>query len=244
MKIFQPTPIVYAPMPKTASNTLLKIVQEHIDCTIMKPKSGGGVGHFIINKDELSVAKRTFITRKTPLVYQHFLPTEKNRLALQEQLNVSQVPKVIVSIRDIFDVAVSCADHQRKSIGPWWINRHENDYLNEELMDEQSYIWNTLVCLKFFASWSIANDSGDWDVKFVQFDKIVNEPKRCISEIAGFYKINIKNSDFMGTSEIRENMNVGVSGRGSHLSKRHKDIIYRIAETYNNKIDFSMIGLS
>lgn len=239
---FQLPPIIFAPMPKTASNTLLRRLEACIDCLLITPKSGGGIGHFALDSRQLLRSNKSILHKKTPIIYQHFLPTENNRKHLCAQLNTQAAPKVIVSIRNIYDVAISCADHQRKDKGPWWITREETSALNTELADEHSHLWNAIICLKFYAAWSIAAQSEKWDIKFIQYDNITQHPGECLKDIANFFEKKISYKSLTDIANIKGNLNIGQPNRGENLDPFFKEALQRLALSFKN-IDFSLIGL-
>jgi len=228
-------------MPKSACNTLMHRISASIDCDVLSAKSGGGIGHIIIDDRILLKSNRTIFTRKTPVVFQHFLPTEKNRRNLLAHLNAGRKPKVIVSVRNIYDVAVSCADHQRAARGPWTVIDHEKRFFDDSRMDEHSHIWNAIFCLKFYASWAVAAKSGEWDVRFVTYDEIVQRPEQCVRDIAEFFKLKITRPN-VNLKAIQDNVNKGISGRGDMLHPYYRDLLERFAGTFKD-IDFTPIGL-
>ncbi len=238
----QKSALIYAPMPKSASNTLLKRVASCINCDIIMPKSSGGIGHFIIDKKPLLRAYKSIFTHKMPFIYQHFLPLEKNRQHLTKHLNCDTPPKVIVSVRNIYDVAISCADHQQNTIGPWWITREEKTFFNEEGAEFHSHMWNTLICLKFYAAWAIAAQTGKWDVCFVNYDDITKNPESCLTTIFDFYNINFNKIDADKLLTISDNVNVGKNQRGEALETKHKEMLQKFAASFKG-IDFSLLGL-
>ncbi|HCY86865.1 MAG TPA: hypothetical protein DHV36_17175, partial [Desulfobacteraceae bacterium] len=188
-----------------------------MNCDIITPKSGGGIGHFYIDKRSLFRSYVSILSKKTPIIYQHFLPLEKNRQLITKHLNCDAIPKVIVSVRNIYDVAVSCADHQRNIIGPWWIMREEKKFFAEDNAETHSHMWNAIICLKFYAAWVIAAQIGKWDVCFIDFDVITQNPEVCLKTIADFYDIAFSGVDSDKLKTISDNVNVGKSRRGEAL---------------------------
>lgn len=238
----QPKPIIFAPMPKSASNTLLRRMESVLNCDIITPKSGGGIGHFILDRRQLLRASKTIYSRKTPLIYQHFLPTEHNRQSLLKYTHSKATPRIIVSLRNIYDVSVSCADHQRKGGGPWWITKDETNFFSPENADQHSHMWNALICLKFYTAWSIAARSGLWDVLFVDYQDITGAPEKCLQNISQFYEIPFDTLDKDALSQISHNVNIGTSSRGALLDPVYKDQLKAFASTFTD-IDFKPIGL-
>jgi hypothetical protein len=239
-KRLQPTPIIYAPMPKTASRTLLKSIETGTNARVIEPKSSGGVGHFIINPQSIRRAHLSIIDRKTPIIYSHFLPLKKNLLTLKSHLNIkSEKPPVIVSVRNIFDVAMSCEDHQWKNYGPWGVLKGENDYFSKNASISHSNIWNAIVCIKFYASWMIAKNMGLWDVKLLSYDMIIDQRQKCLEDISQFFKLSLATNQ---AENIRKNVNKGIKGRGENLDDNARSLLINYAQSFKG-IDFSPIGI-
>lgn len=242
LRINQMAPIIFAPVPKSASRTLLKCLEKSFETQTIECKSSGGIGHFQI--DEMALRRhliKGLIKRKRPLIYQHFLPTSRNLECLKKHMSIEEKPKVIVSVRDIYDTAVSCADHQKKDYGPWWIDREENQFFKSDRDAEHSYYWNTMICMKFYASWAIAAKLKNCDVLFVQYDDIVQKPNDIVAQISSFYNFDVRHS-FRDLIAIKENVNFGKSGRGLQLPKNAKRYLRDYADTFEG-VDFSLIGL-
>lgn len=237
----QKPPLLFAPMPKTASNTLLNRLAACLPVTVIKPKSGGGIGHIVIDPDILAVqALKTAASRKIPLLYQHFFPTGHNRDLLKTALNTDAAPKVLVTIRNIDDVALSCMEHQAATNGPWWVARGDDRFFT----DAHSHFWNALLCLKFYASWAGAAQTGDWTVKFISYDDIVTAPRETLESAAAFFGLqnSLNRAAINEAATIKDNMNKGTPGRGATLGEDVKTRLRAFAATFRD-IDFTPVGL-
>lgn len=243
MKSLQKPAVLLAAMPKSASNTLLARLEHAIDCRVIKPKSGGGMGHLTINPAGLAPAWKTVFTGTTPLVYQHFLPLEWNRHVVLSHLNVAARPKIIVSVRNIYDAMLSAERHQWAGYGPFWIERMENNYFAKDgAAASHALIWNGIMFTKFYAAWASAHAAGTWDVKFVTYDQIVNAPRACVEDALGFFGLT-PNLDAPALDQIGAvQANISPDSNKAELPARYKQMIQDFAGSFTG-LDFSPIGL-
>ena len=244
LNTLQKPAIIFAPMPKSASNTLLERLLHTLDTTAIKPKSGGGIGHLTINPRGLRPALKTVVTRKTPLVYQHFLPTDFNKQILQNALNTSERPKVIVSVRNIYHAILSADRHQWLGYSPLWISREENRFLTQDNeAANHGYFWHALILMKFYAAWAIAHETGEWDVKFVTYDEILADSAKCVSDILKFYGISAATPDNSALDKIVSNISAKTKDESGELPRKYIDLIQDFAASFQG-IDFGILGLT
>ena len=245
LNVLQKPAVIFAPMPKSASNTLLERLAHTLDACVIKPKCGGGVGHFTINPRGLRPALKTLATRKTPLVYQHFLPTDYNRQALQNALNVGDKPKVIVSVRNIYDTVVSAERHQWRGYSPLWVSREENEFMTQDNeAANHGYFWHAVILMKFYAAWAIAHQTGAWNVKFVTYDEILNNPAACVDDVLKFYGITAAVPDNNALEKIVGNISPGkTKEETAELPQKYKDLIKDFAASFKG-VDFGILGVT
>jgi hypothetical protein len=242
LRSLQPPAIVFAAMPKSASQTLLARLEHMFGGRTITPKSGGGIGHLIIDAAQLGQARACILSRSTPLIYQHFLPTEKNRSLLKAHLNTPETPRVIVSVRNIHDALSSARAHERNhDYGPFWIDRRAGEfYAGDE--GAHCLYWHAVTLIEFYAAWAIAEKLGTWSVKFIRHEEILNTPAECLRGIGEFFGIPPRRTPEDGElAAISRNISPDKTERPA-LPARILDLVHDYARTFRD-IDFSPIGL-
>jgi hypothetical protein len=246
--------ILFAAMPKSASQTLNAMLCESIlNSVTIDVRSGLGIGNFTINRQLLESEISKLERKSIPILYQHFFPTYHNRCLVEEYfLNKflgkmafytrnKKKPKVIVTVRNIFDVMMSARDHQKRSHGPLAVFKEERKWFLSP--DVHSDIWNGIMCIKFYASWIAAHQNKNWEVKLVTYDEIVDRGALTVSEICRF--CGIREKDVVITervNDIHQNFSTGEKGRGVGINPFHREVIEQFAGSFTG-IDFSPLGL-
>jgi len=243
----QKKPIIFAAGIRTAGTTLKYQMEYAFNAEVVSCKSGSGFGHNILRPDCLPPVKslaRDIVYRKRKILHQHFMPTSYNRSVIQNNFNVPKQIKVIVSLRNIFDVMVSASDNVRKGGGQPFLYIEKNKNKTEEDLNvlNNVMIQAGIYCINFYMSWYLANKTSLYNVMFIDFDDIVNRPINNIKNISHYLELDFNKGFKSEIEHTKANINKGVKGRGVAVPIEVQDIISKFSLAYKD-IDFSKIGL-
>jgi hypothetical protein len=214
---------VYSAFPKSASQSMLSLIQEtagtHLK--VIKPKIGNGSGHNFISSDELA---RGLGFRKNTMVFGH-LPFNNTNFKIIKKYQ--KKPKIFVSIRSLPDIVVSYKDHVDKfNFGPldYHIDGIAECNPGWGLLDEKrkyDFIISFILpwYIRFAASWIEA--AKKWPVEFVTFEELTVYPQACILNIIRFLEMDLNPSIKTRLKNAKNlprcNYNKGIGGRGVEL---------------------------
>jgi hypothetical protein len=214
---------VYSAFPKSASQSMLSLIQEtagtHLN--VIKPKMGNGSGHNFISPDELT---HGLSFRKNTMVFGH-LPFNNTNFKIIKKYQ--KKPRIFVSVRSLPDVVVSYKEHVDKfNFGP--LDYHIDGIaecnpgwgtLNEKR--KYDFIISFIIpwYIRFAVSWMEA--SKKWPVEFVTFEELTAYPQACILNIMRFLEIDLSPSIKTKLNSTKNfprcNYNKGIGGRGVEL---------------------------
>ncbi len=181
----------------------------------------------------------------------HFEATPYN-LEIIKKFNL----KTVFLYRNIFDILPSIRDHVLKTLDkPQNVLLKDMDFGKMDISQQFDFLIEDRIHknIKLFAWWYRAKHKQNIDIKFVNYNDLVDCTEETIQKICEFYGLNIsdnnirqaiQNINSVKQSEQKIHFNKGVKGRGnSLLSCEQKQRIVEIAKKYTS-IDFSMIGIS
>jgi hypothetical protein len=236
--------ILIAAYPRSASNHLSYLVSEILGYESRKLSIGTGFFH-----ETIYLPKLTDILSKKSVVTQHIRANSVLRSFIHE-LDL----KIIILVRNIFDVIVSYNDYISKHgwspIDPDKGGKYPEfckDYFSFEDSKKFDYIIEMVVpwYISFYASWynyTITEKiiKGCW----LTYEKLFEDQKSSLLKILDFYKANVDESiiDMFINRNIKVNFNKGFSGRGELLTNSQRERVQYYTSFFPS-VDFSLIGL-
>jgi hypothetical protein len=219
---------VYSAFPKSASQSMLSLIQEtaRTKLKVIKPKIGNGSGHNFISPDELA---KGLSFRKNTMIFGH-LPFNNTNFKIIKKYQ--KKTKIFVSIRPLPDIVVSYKEHVEKfNFGPldYHIDGVPECNPGWGLLDEKrkyDFIISFIIpwYIRFAVSWMEA--AKKWPVEFVTFEELTGYPQACILNIMRFLEIDLSLSlktNLENTKNLpRCNYNKGIGGRGFELLQREQ----------------------
>lgn len=236
--------ILIAAYPRSACNYLSYLVSESIGYERRKISIGTGFFH-----ETIYLPKLIDILSANSVVTQHIRANSEIRSIIQE-LGL----KVVVLVRDIFDVIVSYNDYISKHgwspIDPDKGNKYPEfckEYFTFEDTKKFDYIIETVVpwYISFYASWyNYTVDNKDIKGIWFTYENLFQNQKSCLENLFDFYNIEVDEYRIANliSKNLKVNYNKGYSGRGQLLSNIQKDRV-RSYTSFFPSIDFSPIGL-
>jgi len=154
--------------------------------------------------------------------------------------------KVIVLVRNIFDVIISIYDHwsNESTVGPLGTIPENWIYWQKETAYE--FIIDMIIpwYFNFYVSWLTCPIKHN--IVFINYDNFMDNKPKVINDICLGLKINTGDTNIEKISVETENKNtrknIGEAGRGAVLPEGVKEKVRRMSAYYDG-IDFSSIGL-
>jgi hypothetical protein len=236
--------ILVAAYPRSACNYLSFLISEALGYERRKLSMGTGFFH-----DTIYLPKLVDSLSKYSVVTQHIRANSEIRSFIKD-LDL----KVIILVRNIFDVIISYNDYISKhGWSPLDPDKGSNypefckDYFKFEDSIKFDYIIEMVVpwYISFYVSWynySILekNIKSIW----LTYEKFFEDQKSSLLEIFNFYNTGVDESvlEELVQSNFKVNYNKGYSGRGKLLTNSQKDRV-RYYTSFFPLVDFSLIGL-
>jgi len=172
-------------------------------------------------------------------VAQHHLRNSQLTQELLEKFDV----KLIVLVRNLYDITVSIRDHLRNEsiIAPMgYLLPSMTSWPNEQL---EEFIVDLVIpwYFNFYVGWQECSHK-----LILTYEELAATPNTVIEKISKHYNLGISkgeiNSSLDKSNSAQTRKNVAKVGRGEHLSDYCKQRINHMAKYYKDT-DFSLIGL-
>ena len=237
-KSFSSERILLACMPKSGSTYMRKVfgLFPGFREVSFVPEYGGR---------EQEICEHTIqklVTTNCNFIAQHHVRYSTGTLSVINTFDL----KVIVLVRNIFDVILSFYDHWLKESTIFPMAFVPSDWECWEKDKAYEFIIDMIVpwYFNFYMSWLTCSIKDN--VVFVNYDDFMKNKPKVMADICQELQIKISDTDInqaFGIIETKKTRkNVGESGRGSTLSDALKSKVKHMSNYYKG-VDFSFIGL-
>jgi len=212
-------------VPKSGSTFLMRLMREITGFDQVHPITLGGP-----NEQDFDPRELPRVRHRDGVCHQHVKATENNlRLAAEHRL------RVVVLVRNIFDVVVSLNDHFHR-LYPYSVTGVLPDGFFDMPREQQ---WMLIIRLhlpwyfNFLISWERAERAGAVPMRWASYEEIIAEPIATARELLAFW--GVATSEERVEAAVRSmadkptKLNRGVPGRGSALGAAHRRAIHELA---------------
>ena len=232
--------ILYTAPPGTASNTLRKQLEIILNCEGKFLKSGGGIGHLILNipfrMKFFKKFKLNFLN-KSPLVCGHIFPTKYNFNLLNDYFDVKHT---IISYRNIYEQLNYFYKLQKYNLRCPLNFPEDNNFSNssDSNLGNFNIDLNLLLVLNFYKHWFyLIQKNKIRNFTLISFEETINCKKNYQNKIKYIFQ-NLKNVDQIKfENNIKENYR---KKEKFEVHTRHKQLIEEYI-SYYKEVDFSLI---
>ena len=183
------------------------------------------------------------------------LISQKNNIIAQQHVRYSIATeriiatfdlKVIVLVRDIFDVVLSTYDHCINESCIFPMAMVPSDFAHWEKDKAYEFIIDMIIpwYFNFYVSWVTCTIKEK--IIYISYDDFMQNKRLKMTDMCRELKISVSEKEIDNAFEIMKTKqtrkNIGKSGRGKMLPDHLKEKIRRMTAYYDG-IDFSLIGL-
>ncbi len=230
--------VLFACFPKSGSTFISKLFEKITGFPCFAPvQSHGQTEQDLFEPILKQMAQQNSVTQ------QHVKAAEYN-IMLMKKYGI----KPVVLVRNIFDVVLSIHDHFETGDYHTPLGYIHKRYYEMSRDDKLMFIIH--ICIpwyfNFYVSWWEA--SNEFETLWISYAQIFEDLDKTVFKILKYYGLSATLKDIeqavaaMKYEDMR--FNKGLSGRGKSLTKKHKDAIFVLADSW--KLDmtvFDMIGL-
>ncbi|MGB0751557.1 MAG: sulfotransferase domain-containing protein [Gammaproteobacteria bacterium] len=232
--------LLVACMPKSASSRLASMIAMHPEVTKVTLN-----GNNFNDEPQLDRAQ-LIVLNWTKQVSQHHVAFGATLPRLMHDYQV----RVLVLVRNIFDVLVSAVEHIDRNnhfAHIAWIPANYCRFSHSQKLD---FVIDHVApfLIKFYVSWTHGLREHTHLGALVTYDDVIAKPAEVLNQAFGLLNVAsdenlLKNIISHEDDKVRANFNVGIGGRGATLlSDYQRDRVKHIAQYYDS-IDWEYVGL-
>lgn len=232
--------IIYSASPGTASNTFKKNLEIILNCKAKILKSGGGIGHILLNistKEKILKKFKLDLFYKTKLIYGHIFPTKHNMCLLRDYYSINHT---IISYRNIYDQLNYFYKWQKYDLKcPLSFPEDINFSNKDELFSNNFNIdLNLLLVLNFYKYWfHLIQNNLIENYTLFSFNEIISNDKNYQKKILSIFSNLEYKNQINFDSTVKENI---YKEEKFKIHSRHNQIIEEFIAS-NKNVDFSLI---